>query len=1050
MSSPDHWFNIRGCLEKYRDLKGAKEWLLRATTDLTDDQFAALLQSASDWLTESRSHQDLAEELFLLLAVFDRDGDAERRRQFADAKRRSVAERKAKEAREEEERVRAEARRAANAEHGRAQRLRLQAEQEARAEREQRRQIDERQSKQREEVRRQTEAKKADLLIELRKLFRTNFLEVDSYYKSSCADVIPIHEFEREKALFVRSWITENTPEKKGATKSIPDDEQSAAIAALHGHIQIVARAGSGKTTTLVNRALFLIKHCRVPSGDILILAFNRKAALEVRRRILTLIADTADAALAAEISRRVCDAGQHKQIDRGDIEASAVDLIAERLNITLPHVMTFHALAYALVHPEESLLYNSAEGESQGLSRAFQQVIDDHLRMPTFKSEIRELMLAHFREDWARIVEGRYDQSKEEFLRFRRSLPRESIRGEYVKSYGEKVIADFLFEHDIQYKYERNHWWSGINYRPDFTIFKTDKSGVIIEYFGLKGDTDYDDMSERKRSYWESKKEWELIEFCPSDIARSTGIDAFLDLVKARIEDHGIPCIRLPEDEIWHRIRDRAIDRFTSACVGFIGRCRKNSLSPLSLRALIQTHAPISPVERMFLALANRLYGAYLDRLSATGEDDFDGLMQRAAKAVNSGATTFQRKSGTGNLASMRYICIDEFQDFSDLFHRLLCAIRRKNPLVELFCVGDDWQSINGFAGSDLRFFDDFEKYVGESRRLYISTNYRSSKAIVALGNALMTRLGRPAVSHKGTAGMVLVSDLNKFEPSLIEKQRHSGDIITPAVSRLVRKALADGIDVVMLCRRNALPWFVNYQDKVGGEGPGLARYLDLVRSFFPTGVKERLSISTAHKYKGLEKPMVIVLDAVARSYPLIHPDWVFSRILGDSPEKIAKEERRLLYVALTRAVDTLVVITEGQSKSPFLEELERRHPLKAINWADYPAIRGQTTQLIVKIGNQEGRGGTPTFAIKDCLKGSGYVWQGAKWPGWEKSFPAEGFKAETLKSEVWAKSADGVDIRIFDDAEALVAQFVIDGGKWHCLMDRLDVLCRSNDETP
>ncbi|MBK8115337.1 MAG: UvrD-helicase domain-containing protein [Candidatus Accumulibacter sp.] len=1047
MPSPDYWFNIRGCLEKYRDINTARNWLLRATTDLTDDQFAVLLQSVDGWLTESNSHHELAEELLLLLADFDRDGDAERRHQFADAKRREVAERKAKEAREEEDRVRAVARRAANAEYERAQRLRVQAEQEERAEREriaeQRRQIDERQRKQREEVRRQTEAKRADLLIEIQRLFRTNFVEVDSYYKRSCVDVLPIHEFEREKALFVKSWITENTPTKEGVTKSIPDDEQSAAIAALHGHIQVVARAGSGKTTTLVNRALFLIKHCRVPSHDILILAFNRKAALEVRRRLLTLIADAADAALSAEISRRVCDAGQQKYIDRDDIEASAVDLIAERLKIPLPHVMTFHALAYGLVHPEESLLYNSAEGESQELSRTFQKVIDDYLQKPAFRSKIRELMLAHFREDWDRIVEGRYDQSKEELLRFRRSLPRESIRGEYVKSYGEKVIADFLFEHDIQYKYERNHWWSGINYRPDFTIFKTDKSGVIIEYFGLKGDTDYDDMSERKRSYWKSKKEWELIEFSPSDIARSTGIDAFLDLVKARIEDHGIPCIRLPEDEIWHRIRDRAIDRFTSACVSFIGRCRKNSWSPLAIRERIQTYAPISPVERMFLALAHRLYDAYLSRLSATGEDDFDGLMQRAAEAVNSGATTFRRKSGAGNLASMRYLFIDEFQDFSDLFYRLLCAIRRKNPLVELFCVGDDWQSINGFAGSDLRFFNDFEEYVGESRRLYIPTNYRSSKEIVALGNALMTGLGRPAVSHKGTAGLVLVSDLNNFEPSLIEKQRHPGDIITPAISRLVRRALADGIDVVMLCRRNALPWFVNYQDQVDGEGRGLARYLDLVRSFLPTGLKERLSISTAHKYKGLEKPMVIVLDAVARSYPLIHPDWVFSRILGDSPEKIAAEERRLLYVALTRAVDTLVVITEGQSKSPFLEALEGRHPLRAINWDEYPPVRGQTTRLIVKIGNQERRGVAPTFAIKDCLKGSGYVWQHAGWPGWAKTFPAEGFRTDTLKSEVWAKSADGVDIRIFDDTEALVAQFLVDAGNWQCLMDTLDVFC-------
>src|SRR3989338_10460235 len=157
----------------------------------------------------------------------------------------------------------------------------------------------------------------------------------------------------------------------------------------------------------------------------------------------------------------------------------------------------------------------------------------------------------------------------------------------------------------------------------------------------------------------------------------------------------------------------------------------------------------------------------------------------------------------------------------------------------------------------------------------------------------------------------------------------------------------------------------------------------------------------------------MVIVLDAVARSYPLIHPDWAFSRILGDSPEKIAEEEKRLFYVALTRAVDTLVVVTDGRSKSPFLEELERTRSLASINWADFPPVRGLATRLVVKIGNQEQRGGAPTFAIKDFLKASGYQWQSNGWPGWANIFPADGFKIETLKSEVWAEPADGIDIQ-------------------------------------
>ena len=74
---------------------------------------------------------------------------------------------------------------------------------------------------------------------------------------------------------------------------------------------------------------------------------------------------------------------------------------------------------------------------------------------------------------------------SPEEMLRYRRSLLRESLDGKYVKSFGEKVIANFLFEHDIKYIYEKKFRWDGGNYRPDFTI---DRHRVVIEYFGLKG----------------------------------------------------------------------------------------------------------------------------------------------------------------------------------------------------------------------------------------------------------------------------------------------------------------------------------------------------------------------------------------------------------------------------------------------------------------------------------------------------------------------------------------------------------------------------------
>lgn len=1075
------WANILNSLEKYKDIEGVKIWLLREGPKLTSVEFTRILDSIFEWLL-SNSNSSIKYKIISLLNEFDQAGRTARYQRF-EARLRDTLEVEELEkeqeylrsiqAREEEiakkERLRLwfekvdekerrekeawELRYAAKRQELAARELRERKAREqqhaAWIQEESARRLRERKERelqhaawvQAEKRKKELQKKRVILFGEIDGILASDYLSSDAFFQTSCVGIITEKEFEAKKLSFVEEWISNHTPNGKDGTKQLPDNEQLAAIATFHNHIQVVARAGSGKTTTLVNRALFLLKHCRVNPNEILLLAFNKKAAREIRRKLLKLMADGADAAVNAYIEERKRDSARHKKNNFGEIEAQAIDHVAARFNITLPHVMTFHALAYAIVHPEENILYDGGEDENQGKSRVFQQVIDDHLQDSGFREKIRRLMLAHFREDWDRIVEGRYDQSKEELLRFRRSLPRESIGGDYVKSYGEKAIANFLFEHGIVYKYECNHWWSGINYRPDFTIFVTDKSGVIIEYFGLSGDLDYDKMSEQKREYWQAKTDWTLIELSPTEITRN-GMDGFFIFLKAELEKHGIPCARLSEEEIWQRVRERAIDRLTKACVGFVGRCRKQSLSPLGLQKLIESYTPLSDVEMMFLEVAGQLYSAYLERLKATGEEDFDGLMQRAAEIIDGGNTIFRRKSGDGDLAILKYISIDEFQDFSDLFHRLLTAIRKHNPAVELFCVGDDWQAINGFAGSDLKFFKKFENYIGKSLSLYISTNYRSLKSVVNIGNTLMAGRGKPAVAKAQEAGTILISSLNEFEPTLIEKKRHPGDILTPAIARLANGAFAQGRDVVMLSRRNSLPWFVNFSDQSGGSLTGIDRFLELVRSFLPKNMRDRISISTAHKYKGLEKSMVIIVDAVARSYPLIHPDWAFSRILGDSPEKITEEERRLFYVALTRAVQTLVILTDSSGKSPFLEELERSMKLTNINWADYPPVSGRAARLVVKIGNQERSDTTPTFAIKDVLKASGYQWQSKHWPCWEKSFSLTEFKIETLQSEIWSKTANGIEVRIFNDTESLVAQYKVDNGRWLCLIDKLESL--------
>ncbi|MEQ9372461.1 MAG: UvrD-helicase domain-containing protein [Coleofasciculus chthonoplastes F3-SA18-01] len=789
------------------------------------------------------------------------------------------------------------------------ERLRLEAERQER----ERRLEKERQ----ERARRQAE--KQILLNSLKNQFEQNFLNAHNFYQTHCSKYILLEEYQTEKSNYVKFWIKQHLG-------SEPDLEQAAAIGAVEGHIQVIARAGSGKTSTLVNRALFLQKHCGVAPNEMLLLAFNRKAAEEIRERL------------------------------------------ASQLHDSIPHVMTFHALAYALVHPEESLLFDEPDG-AQSKSRALQSVIDDYLRHPDYRQEIRTVMMAHFREDWERIAAGGYDKSPEAMLRYRRSLPREGLDGTYLKSFGEKVIADFLFEHNIKYIYELNFWWNGVNYRPDFTVFTGDKQGVIIEYFGLQGDPDYDAMSDKKRIYWQNHPNWRLVEFSPSDL-KNQGRQGFHALLKRSLEDLGITCNRLSEEEIWHRIKNRAIDRFTKAVVGFIQRCRKLSFTSERLTKIIELCHYTSDVERRFLELAQIFYQSYLERLQATGDEDFDGLMQRAADIVKSGQTVFRRKTGTGDLKLIRYVFIDEYQDFSKLFHDLIQAVREQNTQAYFFCVGDDWQAINGFAGSDLQFYRNFVQFFQPSRKLNLSTNYRSATSIVDIGNTLMQGLGTPARAYKNILGKVEIVDLETFEPTQNELETHPRDSLTPAVLRLVNKAIKDNKDIVLLSRKNSLPWYVNYGERQSKSRKGaLDSFLQQVRSYLPENSRHKVTISTAHKYKGLEKTVVIVLDAVPGSYPLLHPDLMFARIFGDSIERVVGEERRLFYVTLTRAVEHLFILTETNNVSPFLEELKSRKTIPLLNWADYPPLVGSTQRITVKVGNQAGRDGNGTYAIKDLL---------------------------------------------------------------------------------
>lgn len=796
---------------------------------------------------------------------------------------------------------------------------------------------------------RRRRAERAALLARFRReaveALQRDFLGADKWFDAwHTGDQVRRVDFEDWKAEFVRGWVR----------TTLGDDEfdihQARAVATTSTDLRLVARAGSGKTRTIVTRALFLQLHCRVDPGAIILVAFNRKAVEEISQRL-----------------RKALEPGSR-----------------------LPHVVTFHALAYALLQPEEEIVFDDEDSESLAQSQEVQAVVNDLLEQR--RDDVRRAMLGHFIDDWNRIQQRGLHMSREEFFEHRAEVTRVTLGGQYVKSFGERVIANVLFEHEVDYKYERNFTRGGFNYRPDFTILVGKKPRAVIEYFGITDDPQYQANADRKRAFWADQEDVVFAEFAPTQIV-ALGEDGVREQILCVLDEAQVPYRRLSDDEIWERVRDRAIDTFSKTLKGFVSRARQLNLSPDDIRE--RMYALQDPAESTiaFLELAADVHEGYLARTQREGFEDFSGVMWRAATEVRDGRrTTWTRAGGKehGDLRNLRFIHIDEFQDFSEMFMKFIRAIRRQAPEAVLCCVGDDWQAINRFAGADLRFFEKFEHDFPSSTTRQLVTNYRSGRRIVTAGNTVMDGLSEPARAFQTVSGTVQIARLTEFQPTPVERHVFQGDVGTPALLRLVKHALTttEG-GVAILFRRNAIPWFTNTGQ--GAFGRKLDGFLTYLRGQFTKEEGERLEVTTAHKYKGREADFVIVADADRKSYPLIHPTAELFEVFGDTVDTLTDADRRLFYVSTTRAETSLCYLVTTEQPSPFLGPLLAT--AEPIAWPALPvAVTNPDAQVEIRIYD--------AFDVKDTLKNDfNFQWDEPT-KTWYVFRPADGFDFERVRS--------------------------------------------------
>jgi DNA helicase-4 len=267
--------------------------------------------------------------------------------------------------------------------------------------------------------------------------------------------------------------------------------------------------------------------------------------------------------------------------------------------------------------------------------------------------------------------------------------------------------------------------------------------------------------------------------------------------------------------------------------------------------------------------------------------------MISHATQLVQSG----QFKSPYG------YICVDEFQDISVGRAKLLQALQAARKDAQVFSVGDDWQSIFRFAGSDIGVMQDFVKYFGTAERVDLKTTYRCSAEIAKVSadfickNQLQLKKDVKAIFSTRNAGILIGVQTQDKESLLSEALRIIDEDET-----------SDHRKTVFLLGR-----YKHERPKY---------FLKLCRDFPSLNIK----FYTIHGAKGLECDYVIVLSMVSGrlGFPSEREDDpVLSMVLAKPDDFPNAEERRLFYVALTRARKRTVLLTDLSYPSTFIREL-------------------------------------------------------------------------------------------------------------------------------
>jgi len=673
------------------------------------------------------------------------------------------------------------------------------------------------------------------------------------------------------------------------------DDEQQTAIVTDDKHNLVVAAAGSGKTEVLITRIAYLITRTpdKIKPHRILAIAYQNKDVKQIEERL------------------------------------------DEQYGITGVNVKTLHSLGISVLR----------------IAGKMKKILDKNERPRIIKRIYQHKMKyeANFYQAFLNYVKSLHEREAEEHntnkvstLQMRKPLPYTSLDGTNVQSRAEKEILDFLLTSKINgapVKVEYEPEIKGLG-RPDFYLPEYDlfienwglnKRGEVPEWFA-KSTAEYKVNMERKRS-WFAKYSKPLVETYayeyddehPQSILKLLK-NRIVEQLKARYnKDFRFDTMNYDElvevvcesDKDWI-----SEDRVSTDVSDFIKNAKTYDLPPEQILKKLESGS-WSRKQRTFGKLAVEIYREYQKKLGELEKIDFEDMINNAIYELG--------KEEKLCKDIYDHILIDEFQDITQQTHRLVQQLLMHNPNCRLFCVGDDWQSIMGFAGSNVDFFINFGRDFENPAITHISTNYRSTRTIVDAGARLIgynrnCQIAKKTVSknEKGTPIRILRS------PHKISYRRNYHQQIAADCLNRVAEYLKRGYqerDILILSR---------FRRVYARQTPKLHYIIqNILEEAKDKGIRispnaktaRNVRLLTVHKAKGLEARVVFILNAIKDTYGFpceIQDSSILEPARENHPhQEQLEEERRLFYVAMTRAKEDLYIYTWEPAKSEFLEEI-------------------------------------------------------------------------------------------------------------------------------